>query len=138
MLIVIFFFFKQKTAYEIKGVLHAAKGILDGVKETALAELEAILLAIAVNISDPGMVSLGLGLVNVLLELDDVGAGNGVGVGGIEDRGRVVMNGANLKGRSLGKGGHGEGGDNGLHGESCAELWRCMDDAGRPAVVFRE
>lgn len=122
---------------EIKSVLHASEGILDGVEKTTLAELEAILLAVSVNVTDPGMVSLGLGLVNVLLKLDDVGAGNGVRVGGIEDRGRVVVNGTDLEGRSLGKGGHGEGGDNGLHDDGCAGLWRGMDDAGRPAVVFR-
>lgn len=109
---------------EIKGVLHAGEDIVDGVKETTLAELEALLLAIVVNITDPGVVSLGLGLVNVLLELDDVGAGDGVDVGGIEDRGSFVVDGADLEGARLGDGSHGKGGDNGLHGEGCAKQWR--------------
>ncbi len=83
---------------EIESVLHASKNIIEAGDGAALAEFKALLLATAVNILNPGVVGLGLVAVDMVLELDDVGTGDGVGVGGIQNGSRVLMNGADLEG----------------------------------------
>lgn len=64
------------------------------------------------------MVLLGLSLTNVVLELDDVGIGDGIGLHGAENGSRVLVDGANLESAGLGNSGHGES-DSGPHRDDC-------------------
>lgn len=101
---------------EVESVLHASKDIVEGGDAAALAELKALVLATVVDVLDPGVMGLGFVGVDVILELDDVGAGDRVDVGSIQDRSRVVVDGLGAEGSGRSHGGDGEG-DDGLHGD---------------------
>lgn len=97
----------------VVGVLHASKSLLDGGSEASLAELKTLLLAIIVDVFDPVVVVVGLGLVDAVFELDDVRVGNDVSVDGAEDGSRALVDGLGAECR-LSDSRHGEG-QNGLH-----------------------
>lgn len=97
----------------VVGVLHASKGLLDGGSEASLAEFEALLFAIIVDVLNPVVVVVGLGLVDAVLELDDVRVGNDVSVDRAEDGGRALVDGLGAESR-LSDSRHGKGED-GLH-----------------------
>lgn len=105
-------------AVHLEGVLQAVKDVVRAEDAASLAELKALLLTGAVNILEPVVVLVGLGLTNVVLELDDVGIGDGIGLNGAENGSRALVNGANLESAGLGNSGHGES-DSGSHCDEC-------------------
>jgi hypothetical protein len=68
----------------LEGVLHAREGI-KGL--TALAELKATLLTTLVNVLNPGVMVGGSVLIHMVLELDNVGVGDLLGLDRAEDGG---------------------------------------------------
>ena len=74
----------------------------------ALAELHALILSLGVDALHPLVVLLGV--LDVLLQNDNVGVGdNLLGGGGRQHGGSVVVDGADLEGRSCGQRQQGEG-----------------------------
>jgi hypothetical protein len=69
---------------DLEGVLHTREGIK---RLTALAELKATLLATLMDVLNPGVVVRGSVLIDMVLELDDVGVGDLLGLDGAEDGG---------------------------------------------------
>lgn len=102
----------------VVGVLHSTKELISRGEKASLAELKALLLAILMDVLNPVVVRVSAGGVDVVLELDDVRVGDGISVGSAHDRGRIMVDSANLERCSLGNSGHREGGDSGLHRET--------------------
>ena len=117
----------------LEGVLQTVKDVVGAEDVASLAELKALLLDVGVDALDPVVVLGGIRLIDVVLELDDVGIGDGVGLDGAQHGGRVLVDGANLECAGLGNGRHGEG-DNGPHGGGCDGLAR----EGRKLVNLRQ
>lgn len=71
----------KEAAADVVGVLEASEGIVHRVEETPLAELKSLILTLAVDFLDPHLVVCSRLVVDMLLELDDVGVGDCLGVG---------------------------------------------------------
>ena len=107
-----------ETITNLEGVLHAIEdGASEVINKATLAELEALLLHVTVNALNPGVVITSGRLVNVILELDDVRIRDGLGINGVEDGSRAVVDGLDGERGSLGDSGHGES-ERSPHGET--------------------
>lgn len=62
----------QEVSTNVVGVLQALEGNVNAAEERALLELELVVLVLLVKRVDPVVVGLGLVVLHVLLELDDV------------------------------------------------------------------
>lgn len=80
-------------AIKVVRVLGAGESINNGRAEVSLSKLKTILLTTIVNFLDPSVMLISLGVVNVLLELDNVRIGNDVGVNRAKQRSRSLVNG---------------------------------------------
>jgi hypothetical protein len=69
----------------LEGVLQALEDIIGRGNSASLAELESELLGLAVDLLDPGVMLGRSRIIDVVLELDDVRVGNGLGVNRAED-----------------------------------------------------
>lgn len=87
----------------LEAVLHAREDVGIGLAAT-LAELEAHILISLVKFLDPCVVIRGRRVVDVVLELDDVGVGDNVCLDGAQNRSRVFVDGANFESAGLGHG----------------------------------
>lgn len=97
----------------VVGVLHASESLLNRGAEATLTELKALLFAIFVDVLNPFVMVGGLGLVDVVLELDDVRVGDDIGVNGAENGSRSLVDSLGAECR-LSDSRHGEGEDS-LH-----------------------
>lgn len=95
----------------LEGVLHAREDVIGGGAEATLAQLQTLLLAIVVHVLDPGVVVGGGRIIDVVLELDDVGVGDGVGLDGAQDGRGTIVDGLDAELGGLSHSGHGEGDD---------------------------
>lgn len=90
---------------DAESVLHAREELSNVVCELAtLAQLEAFLLAAIVDVLDPGVVVGDSGIIDVILELDDVRVRNGIGVDGAQDRSCAIVNGLDAEAKRGGLG----------------------------------
>jgi hypothetical protein len=101
-------------AANLEGVLQTVKDVVTSKNAASLTELKALLFAFSVDALDPALVLVDISLINVVLELDDVGIWNGVGLNIAEHGSRALVDGSNLERAGLGDGRHREG-DNGPH-----------------------
>jgi len=114
----------------VEGVLQTSKGLVcEG--SGALSQLKALLLAMAVDVLDPGVMIRRSSLINVVLELDDVRVRNGLGLDGAEDRSGPVMDGADAERGSVGDSRQGES-EGGSHDDETAR-----DEAAKAEVGLR-
>jgi hypothetical protein len=95
----------------LEGVLHAREDVIGGGAEATLAQLQTLLLAIVVHVLDPGVVVGGGRVIDVVLELDDVGVGDGVGLDGAQDGRGTIVDSLDAELGGLSHSGHGEGDD---------------------------
>lgn len=104
---------------DVEGVLQTSKGLVcEG--SGALSQLKALLLAMAVDVLDPGVMIRRSCLINVVLELDDVRVRNGLGLDGAEDGSGPVMDGADAERGSVGDSRQGES-EGGSHDDETAK-----------------
>ena len=89
----------------VKGVLHAREGLVCEGKRS-LSELQALSLALVVDVLNPHVVVASSLLVDMVLELDDVRVGNGLSIDGAEDGSGLVVNGSDAERGSAGDSGH--------------------------------
>lgn len=114
----------------VEGVLQTSKGLVcEG--SGALSQLKALLLAMAVDVLDPGVMIRRSGLINVVLELDDVRVRNGLGLDGTEDGSGPVMDGTDAERGSVGDSRQGES-EGGSHDDETAR-----NEAAKAEVVLR-
>lgn len=114
----------------VEGVLQTSKGLVcEG--SGALSQLKALLLAMAVDVLDPGVMIRRSSLINVVLELDDVRVRNGLGLDGAEDRSGPVMDGTDAERGSVGDSRQGES-EGGSHDDETAR-----DEAAKAEVGLR-
>lgn len=105
---------------DAEGMLHTGEELSDIRELAALAKLKPLLLALIVNVLNPAVVMGHSVVIDMILELDDVGVGDGISLNGGEYRGRKVVNGLDTKRRGL---------DNRRSGESkCATHDVCNKD----------
>lgn len=84
-------------------VLESTKDLPDDVVDAALAELEIlVVIAALVNGLDPAVVARCSRVIDMVLELNDVGVGNMVGVNSAQDGSRVAVNGLGAQRSGLG------------------------------------
>lgn len=95
-----------------ESVLHAIENLADEVLAAALAQLEVLLLlGTLVNGLDPAVMVARGGVINVILELDDVRVGDMVGINGAQKRCGTTVNSLGAERSSLGGRGQAKGGD---------------------------
>jgi hypothetical protein len=114
---------------DVKGVLQAREGLVCE-RNGALSQLEALSLALLVCVLNPHVMVAGSGMINMVLELDDVRVWDGLGIDGAEDGSSLVVDGADAEGGSAGDSRHREG-ESGLHGDE-----RRNDEAEATKLVF--
>lgn len=114
---------------DVKGVLQAREGLVCE-RNGALSQLEALSLALLVCVLNPHVMVAGSGLINMVLELDDVRVWDGLGIDGAEDGSGLVVDCADAERGSAGDSRHREG-ESGLHGDE-----RRNDEAEATKLVF--
>jgi hypothetical protein len=114
---------------DVKGVLQAREGLVCE-RNGALSQLEALSLALLVCVLNPHVMVAGSGMVNMVLELDDVRVWDGLGIDGAEDGSGLVVDCADAERGSAGDSRHREG-ESGLHGDE-----RRNDEAEGTKLVF--
>lgn len=100
-----------------EGVLKATKDLTNDIIDTSLAKLEVLVVSIGALVDglDPAVVASGGSVINVVLELDDVGVGDVIRIDSAQDGSGVAVDSFSAERRSLGEGRQRESGD-GAHG----------------------
>jgi hypothetical protein len=87
----------EESAGDVVGVLHASKGAVQQWELRPLSKLELASLVGRVQLMDPGMVSSGFLVLDVVLEFDNVSTWNVLGVDRGKDRNRIIVDGADAE-----------------------------------------
>jgi hypothetical protein len=81
----------QEATCNVVGVLETIKGLVEERDLGSLLQLQLAVLVSGVDAGDPRVMGGSLGLLDMVLELDDVRAGNGLGVGRSQERSHIVI-----------------------------------------------
>jgi len=113
-----------------EGVLQTAKDLADQRGVAALAELEVVILATLVDLLDPGVVVGSRGVIDVVLELDDVRVRDVLRINAAQNRSSIAVDGLCAERASRGDGRQRESCE-ALHSDGLIRISRSTGDADR-------